>query len=84
MQSHKKYENISFFDIFSQDEIYGLWESGNVFWYLYSGASPLTNGRMPYSQANLLRNMIESADNAIATGKNGAALRFGHAFYKFW
>ncbi len=78
MQSHKKYENISFFDIFSQDEIYGLWESGNVFWYLYSGASPLTNGRMPYSQANLLRNMIESADNAIATGKNGAALRFGH------
>jgi len=75
-QSH--YTKVSFYDLFNKDEIYDLWQAENVYWYMNYGPSPITKGRMPYSQSNLLKNMIASADKAIATGKSGATLRFGH------
>lgn len=76
MQSH--HFNYSLYDLFSSDEIYNLWQCKNAYWYLFGGNSPLTEGRMPYIERNLLKNMIESADAAIIHGKNCADLRFGH------
>ncbi len=75
-QSH--YTNVSFYDLFNNDELYDLWQTENVYWYINYGPSPATKGRVPYSQSNLLKNMIASADKAISNGRNCATLRFGH------
>ena len=78
MQSHHQFENVNFYNLFTDDDLYRLWEYGNASWYLKSGENPITNNRLDYNQANLLRNFIESADKGIALGRNSATLRFGH------
>ena len=80
MQSHYKFEHINLYDIFSADDIYSVWRYNNASWYINSGETPLTQCRVDYMEANLLRNFIEDADRAI-TGDDpypGASLRFGH------
>ena len=80
MQSHHQFENINLYDLFSDDDIYSVWRYNNAYWYINSGETPLTQCRVDYMEANLLRNFIEDADRAI-TGDNrtpGASLRFGH------
>ena len=80
MQSHRLFENVNMYDLFSADEIYNTWRYNNAYWYIISGETPLTQCRVDYMEANLLRNFIEDADKAI-TGDNptpGASLRFGH------
>ena len=42
------------------------------------GPSPLNGGTQPYSQRNLLRNIIAQADSCIGLSNPGATLRFGH------
>ena len=80
MQSHHQFENVDLYDLFSTDDIYNVWRYNNVFWYIYSGESPLTQYRVDYMEANLLRNFIEDADHAITSADPapGASLRFGH------
>ena len=62
-------------DLFTDDELYDQWRIRNVDWYLGYGAAPATSGIMPFSQRNLLRNIIETADTVKTTQ---ATLRFGH------
>ncbi len=78
MQSHGFGEDM--WNLFTKEEIFDLWKIVNIDWYLGYGPAPQSKGIMPFSQANLLRNMIETTDTVIAskTYKNGAALRFGH------
>lgn len=64
--------------VFSEEELYDNWKSGNASWFLHGGNSKLTNGRMPYVQRNLLSRIIERTDSAIAANQPGANLRFGH------
>ena len=80
MQSHHKFENVNLYDIFSDDDIYSVWRYNNASWYITSGETPLTQCRVDYMEANLLRNFIEDADHAItsAAPAPGASLRFGH------
>ena len=80
MQSHYQFENINLYDLFSDNDIYSVWRYNNAYWYIHSGETPLTQCRVDYMEANLLRNFIEDADRAT-TGDNpapGASLRFGH------
>ena len=42
------------------------------------GYSPYTGNEQPFSQRNLLREIIEKADSCIALQHPGATLRFGH------
>ena len=80
MQSHRLFEGVNLYDLFSDDVIYNTWRYNNAYWYINSGETPLTQCRVDYMEANLLRNFIEDADRAI-TGDNptpGASLRFGH------
>ena len=80
MQSHRLFENVNLYDLFSADDIYSVWRYNNAYWYITSGETPLTQCRVDYMEANLLRNFIEDADRAI-TSENpapGASLRFGH------
>lgn len=66
------------YKIFTRRECYNLWLRNNYEWYVDYGPSPLSAGRQPYTQENLLRNFILVADTVIASGRRGATLRFGH------
>ena len=80
MQSHHQFEGVNWYDLFSADDIYSVWRYNNVYWYMLSGETPLTQCRVDYMEANLLRNFIQDADRAITTDNPtpGASLRFGH------
>ena len=80
MQSHYQFENVNWYDLFSANDIYSVWRYNNAYWYIHSGETPLTQCRVDYMEANLLRNFIEDADRATTTDNPapGASLRFGH------
>ena len=73
MQSHDT--DLELFSLFTDEEVYDQWRQKNVGWYLDYGASPVSKGKMPFSQLNLLKNIIETADTVTQTQ---ATLRFGH------
>ena len=73
MQSHDT--DIDLYPLFNSDEIYDQWRTRNISWYVDYGPAPQTGGAMPFSQKNLLRNIIETADTVTQTQ---ATLRFGH------
>jgi len=77
MQSHDG-SPIDLINIFTEDERYELWRQNNVGWYLRYANSPMTDNNMPFSQFNLLTNIIETADTCVALGKPQATMRFGH------
>lgn len=78
LQNHHAFDNIDLFHLFTGSEIFDLWRLRNIDWYLHRANSPLAGNRMPFVARNLLRNIVESADKAIAQGKPAADLRFGH------
>ena len=73
MQSHDT--DIELFSLFTEEEVYDLWRQRNIGWYLDYGAAPQNGSVMPFSQLNLLKNIIETADTVTQTQ---ATLRFGH------
>ncbi len=78
LQGHHWFEDISLYHYFSNNEIFELWRLKNIYWYIHWANAPQNGNRMPFIERALLRNMIATADEAIATGERGAALRFGH------
>ena len=64
--------------LFTPDELYQLWQLNNFEWYYEQGPSPLSGGKMPWLARNLLRNIVETADTCLASGRPAASLRFGH------
>ena len=54
MQNTELREEVSLFDIFTEDELYYNWRIGNVRWYIGWGACPVNGGVQPYTQRNLL------------------------------
>ena len=80
MQSHDT--DIDLLSLFTDDELYAQWSIRNLSWYLDYGAAPQTGGIMPFSQRNLLKNIIETTDTVIgssaAKANTQATLRFGH------
>ena len=67
------FENINLYSYFSSDEIFELWRLKNIYWYIHWANAPQNGNRMPFIERALLRDMIEKADNAIATGENKRA-----------
>lgn len=76
MQNHDT--NIELYSLFTKEECYDLWLINNVNWYINYGPSPVTQGKMPYLEANLLKNILDTADSCIVRKENSATLRFGH------
>lgn len=76
MQSHDGAPDM--LDLFTEEEIYDQWRIQNVNWYMNYGAAPQSGQVMPFSQYNLLRNIIATADTCVALGKPQATMRFGH------
>lgn len=73
MQSHEGAPDL--LKLFTTDELYDQWRIRNVDWYLGYGVAPQTGSIMPFSQSNLLKNIIQTADTVTQVQ---ATLRFGH------
>ena len=73
MQSHDT--EIEFLSLFTEEEIYDQWRIQNIGWYLDFANAPQTSNVMTFSQKNLLKNIISTADTVTQTQ---ATLRFGH------
>ena len=65
-------------EVFSIDEIRDRWAERNVNWFMHAGNSKMTGNRMPYSQANLMRDIIESVDTAVNSKTPSVNLRYNH------
>ena len=78
LQGHNQFDRINLYHYFSNSEIFELWRLKNIYWYTHWANAPQNGNRMPFIKRDLLRNMIATADEAIATGERGASLRFGH------
>lgn len=73
---------INFDGIFTNEDLFNLWQAENLRWVTNLGMIP---GTTPHYQKiyGLIRNMVVWADEVIASGKSGASLRFGHDSYVF-
>ncbi len=69
---------ISFYDLFTADELFDLWQCFNALFYAQHSAYPQADGVHLQNAANLLENIIDTADKAITMKNPSAALRFGH------
>ncbi|PJI21780.1 histidine phosphatase family protein [Prevotella intermedia] len=78
VQNSEIRHSLTLYDLFTPDERYLLWQRSNVWWYLHFAGAPQNGGRQPFSQRNLLRNIISEADSCLALSRPGATLRFGH------
>lgn len=78
MQNTELRKNITFYDIFTDQDLYYNWIKENAWWYINYGGSPLNGGIQPYSQRNLLRKIINDADSCLKLKNPCVQLRFGH------
>ncbi len=69
---------ISFYDLLTADELFDLWQCFNAVFYGQHANYAPANGVHLQNAANLLNNIIDTADEAIAMENPSAALRFGH------
>ncbi len=78
LQNSELRHDITLYDIFTKEELYALWQRYNAGWFCEFGACNLNGATQPFTQRNLLKNIITEADSCIALDKPGATLRFGH------
>ena len=72
----------SFYEIFTREELYALWECENVRRYLIMGPSARFGDPLVADARPLLRNIVETADRVVAGESDlSASLRFGHDTY---
>lgn len=69
---------ISFYDLLTADELFDLWQVFNADFYGGHADFVPAEGKHLQNAANLLNNIIDTADAAIASDAPSAALRFGH------
>ncbi len=76
----------SFYDLWTEDELFSRWRAQNAWWYSVLGNNPFGKKEGLENARPLLKNVLEMADKVIdadtakaKTGKQPAAtLRFGH------
>lgn len=66
------------YELFSPDEFFDQWQTRNYEHYLRNGTAPIGEGIATHDAERLLQNILDSADEALATGDTAATLRFGH------
>lgn len=66
------------YDLFTKQELFDLWQCFNYQFYCTNANHADSNGAVKDSYKPLLRNIIESADEAIVKGDIAATLRFAH------
>ncbi len=78
VQSTELRHKLSLWDIFTEEEVYDFWQRTNAFWYTYYGPSKQAGQAGIYTQVNLLRNILATADSCIRLPHPGATLRYAH------
>ena len=78
LQSMDASHRMTFYDLFTDEEIYCNWERENAWWYVNYGFCTLNGSEQPYSQRNLLRKIINDADSCLLCDKPNVQLRFTH------
>ena len=68
----------SLYEFFTPEEYFDIWQIYNYKNYVCDAPSPLNCYAHAANAVPLLRNIIESADQAIVSGNSSATLRFGH------
>ena len=71
-------EGVTLYDIFTPEELFNLWQVGNYKNYVVDGPSPLSGGLKLANARTLLENVLDTADEVIASGCCSATFRFGH------
>ena len=72
------YRNTYLTSLFDSEDLYRLWQTDNIWWYINYGGYKLYGGDQPYTQRYLLRHIIADADSCMQLERPGAQLRFGH------
>lgn len=67
-----------FTSLFTPEELYDLWEAINASFYITNSSYPPSDGLNVDNAKNLMRNILDTANDYIDNGKHGATLRFGH------
>lgn len=67
-----------FYEFFTEDELYALWQTGNMEQYMRKSASPLSEGLATAIAKPLLKDFLEKAVQQISGQDRCADLRFGH------
>ncbi|MFC4163104.1 histidine-type phosphatase [Epilithonimonas zeae] len=70
--------DISFYDLFTKDELFNIYQAINYQFYVNDAASPLSKGLVKNNAIPLVKNILEEAEDYIKNNKSGASLRFGH------
>ena len=66
------------YDVFEKEELFDLWQINNYRMYVGNANHPGGKGLVVGNAKNLMKNIIESADEAIENPRIAATLRFGH------
>ena len=69
---------VRLYDFFEKEELFDLWQCQNYQLYSEAANNPLGKGAVPSNAKHLLRNIVESADEALGESNIAATLRFGH------
>lgn len=78
MQSVDLGKQFGLWNLFTDDEVYDMWLRNNAFWYMYYGPSRQTARAGMFTQTNLVRNIVSTADSCLLLQHPGATLRFAH------
>ena len=69
---------LSFYDLFTPDELFDLWQTFNFIFYVNDGAFAKNGTKVLDNALPQLKNIIESADKALSSSVPAADLRFAH------
>lgn len=70
--------DISFYDLFTPDELFNAYQYINYQTYINDGSWPVSQGLIIKNAVPLVKNILEEAQDYIKTNRKGASLRFGH------
>ena len=70
--------DVSFDDLYTEDERFYLWRNSNIGFALMVGRIPPAEGLLPEIAQSLLGQILDQADEDLASGEVAARLRFGH------
>ena len=68
----------TFSDVFTNEELFGIWEVRNYNGYIYMGRTPLSDNKNCINNSSILKSIIKQADADIASGERQLCLRFSH------
>ena len=79
LQNTELRKRMTFYDLFTDDEVLCFWRRQNAQWFLDFGQTSLNGGEAPLAASELLLHIISDADSCLKHPHPGASLRFGNA-----